>query len=451
MQDTKGKTFLKHISFEEIDLYWDVKRLSYKSNFWSSFKMEKLWNIINPISDKIKKDEYDWVRKVVSKIKFNNWELFLRDENKTWMDVYITYPWNLLISNINFHQWALAINNIWEEIVCSTHYQPYEINRNLINEDYLVLVLRTHSFKDYVVNQKSNWIKTESKFNFIKDLEIPLPSLSEQNRIVEAYQKNISDAELAQKKSERLEWDIESYLMEELGIEIAEQEQKKSMNFISLESLNRWDVRFLLWNLPSIKSRFPIKKFSYAIEEFNKWKGGESIRINSFNFPRQPFKYIWMEHIEKETGNVLELVDVNWKDIKSQTVRIPKWYIIFWKLRPYLNKYWINYTEYENIICSSEFLVFDTREDINKEYFKYCLSSSFIQHQITDKTSWARMPRINEDIFMNLQFPLPPIEIQEKIVDHIWAMKDEIWELKQSAEELRESAGRKFEEEIFSS
>ena len=79
------------------------------------------------------------------------------------------------------------------------------------------------------------------------------------------------------------------------------------------------------------------------------------------------------------------------------------------------------------------------------------MSSSFIQSQITDKTSGARMPRINEDIFFNLEFPLPPINIQEEIAEYISGIKQKIKFLRLQSEENKTNALIEFENEIFNS
>ena len=156
-----------------------------------------------------------------------------------------------------------------------------------------------------------------------------------------------------------------------------------------------------------------------------------------------------MEHIEKETGVLLDMPIVNGKEIKSQTIRVPKDFFIYGKLRPYLNKYWINKTEFDNIICSSEFFVFDIDETINKEFFKYVLSSKIIQNQISDKTSGARMPRINEEIFFDLKFPLPPKSIQDEVTTRISELKKQIHQSKENAFNLKQLAEQEFEQEIF--
>ena len=61
----------------------------------------------------------------------------------------------------------------------------------------------------------------------------------------------------------------------------------------------------------------------------------------------------------------------------------------------------------------------------------------------------ARMPRINEETFKAIQIPIPPIIIQERIVEHINEQKTQIKQLKQQSVELRKVALAEFERKIF--
>jgi len=94
-----------------------------------------------------------------------------------------------------------------------------------------------------IINQNTTGsVRQNLKFSTLAEIKIPLPSLSEQNRIVENYKKNFEKAENAEKRVEKLEKEIESYLMEELGIEIEEKEEKKNniLNFIKSENIDKW-------------------------------------------------------------------------------------------------------------------------------------------------------------------------------------------------------------------
>ena len=73
------------------------------------------------------------------------------------------------------------------------------------------------------------------------------------------------------------------------------------------------------------------------------------------------------------------------------------------------------------------------------------MTAEIIQSQINDKTSGARMPRINEEIFFNLHFPMPDIQEQLKISQKISSMKTEIELNKEKAKNLRVSAEEEFE------
>ena len=176
---------------------------------------------------------------------------------------------------------------------------------------------------------------------------------------------------------------------------------------------------------------------------------GKSLRMESYNMLSKDFHYIGMEHVDKATGQLLNSPIVKGSQIKSQTVAVPKGYFIYGKLRPYLNKYWYNNTDLEDIVCSSELFVFKIKDSINTRFFECVLGSNIVQDQISDLASGARMPRITEDIFMNIQIPIPPLDIQKKLADQIYKITEKINELRNNAVRMRIIALENFENQIF--
>ena len=63
--------------------------------------------------------------------------------------------------------------------------------------------------------------------------------------------------------------------------------------------------------------------------------------------------------------------------------------------------------------------------------------------------SGARMPRISEETFRGIQIPLPPLNIQNEIVEHIDVLRKEQKDLQQKALTLRQQATQQFEQTIF--
>ncbi len=347
-----------------------------------------------------------------------------------------------------------VINNDLSDGLGSSNMTFAKIDTAKANVDFVQLFFKSNRIYEYLdgfvtgtTNRK--YIRPDQLLN---EIYIPLPTLDEQNRIVDAYNSKLNLAEQQLKEAKELEESIEKYLFEELGIVKENKKvgkEKKIFQLIKFSETQRWDALFLLDKLPAIVSSHELVKFSDIIKYFNKGENGKTIRIDSPKFPNDDFRYVGMEHIEKVTGILLDMPEVKGKEIKSQTLRIPKNFFIYGKLRPYLNKYWINDTDFDNIICSSEFFVFDTIETLDKLFFKYVLASKIIQNQISDKTSGARMPRINEDIFFNLQFPLPPIEKQKEISDKINNVKSKIKQLNSLSIKNKEEAISVFGKEIF--
>lgn len=331
----------------------------------------------------------------------------------------------------------------------SNAYVVFSCKEKLL-PNYLYKVFTSDKFNKQIRDFTAGSVRQNLSYDILVELQIPLPSLDIQHALVAAYQDKIAAADKAEQTAKDLEAGIEQYLLEELGIEIKRNDfiSNKKLQMVKFSDITRWDIPFIL-NYFEIKSIYETIKMNDLIQSFMCEDEKKSLRFESFRYPDEYFSYLGMEHIEKQTGLVIEMPTVKGTDIKSQTIKVPKNYFIFGKLRPYLNKYWFNDTENNKIICSSEFLVFSINDKINWSYFLMVLSSKIIQEQINHNTSGVRMPRMNEELFKNLEIPLPPLPTQNAIVSHITAQKAEIKRLRAEAETLRKAAKEDFEKEIF--
>lgn len=337
---------------------------------------------------------------------------------------------------------AFSDNNF----VSTSTFIPCSFDNTKIDKGYLFVALKR--FLRYLSSNDSVGRETYKVVDIL-NLKIPLPPLEIQQQLVKNYQDKLSLAQEQEQLAQQKETEIEAYLYEALGIELPKIDQQNNsiLQFVRFKGLDRWDVNFLL-NKNRVTSRYDVYTIYSVIDSFLKDKEGKSLRFNSKTQPNKNFNYIGMENIEKNTGELLRFQNVKGVDIRSQTIILPKKFFLYGKLRPYLNKYFYNDYKNANIITSSEFFVFSIK-GVNQLYFKFCLSSSFIQHQIVNHMKGARMPRISEIAFKNLQIPLPPLAIQAEIANHIQTIKDEITTLKQQAKQNKDSALSEFEAEIF--
>lgn len=384
---------LSFVPFSKFDL-WDVKRYTYNSNL-NGENFVILSSLLKPYKKSVSKDEMiknKW--QIISKINFGG-ELFLRDfdEINSYKGNLFLVPQNSIIySKINVRHGCFYFNDKeGTPFGVSNEYPIFNFDDSKVDGRFLQKLLRTGTFKNLLNSKTSGISKARVKQEEFLSIEIPLPTLAEQKKIVDAYERKINEAKTLELNAENLESEIERYLFEELGVQLEQKSNNhKGLQFVNFTDIERWDILFLMGQVDQIGSKYKIKKFSQVITSFNKGQDGKSLRIDSSKFPQSDFRYIGMEHIEKKTGTLLELQNVKGGEIKSQTINVPRNFMIYGKLRPYLNKYWVNNTGFDNIICSSEFFVFDIDEEkLDKNFFKYVLASEIIQSQINDKTSGA--------------------------------------------------------------
>lgn len=329
----------------------------------------------------------------------------------------------------------------------SPAYVVFSCTSDLLPE-YLFLLMKTPSFNKIIRENTTGSVRQNLSFKTLQKLRLPLPETSVQNKFVAKYNQTIAEAKTKEDQARQLENEIDQGLLIELGASVSKSSFSNRLNFIRFVDTKRWDVSYFE-SSTKVMSRYPTTSIGNCVDHFMENSDGQTIRVETSRTPNANYHYLGMESVEKNTGELIELPVINGGDVKSQTLQVPANYFIYGKLRPYLNKYWFNDTQLSDIVCSSEFLVFHVKPNINTLYFKYVLSSSFVQQQLADLSSGARMPRINENIFKNIQIPIPPINIQNEIAKLISNKKERIKHLKQQASDLRKKALADFENEIF--
>jgi len=331
-----------------------------------------------------------------------------------------------------------------------THDFPlFNIDTKLINPQFLLLITTTKKFIEYAQSCSSGTTNRQRiDVNKFLDTEIPLPSIPEQNELVEHYDNQICRANTLTDEVHETRIKMQQLLMDKLKITITSSESTEKLHFVNYRNLRRWDVPFLMDN-KKVVSIYPIITLGDCIEHFLVDEFGNSLREETYLNPLKKYHYIGMECVEKNTGKLSSIASIHGEDVKSQTMKVPCGFYIYGKLRPYLNKYWYNDHIKDDVVCSSEFFVFKLHDWVNNDYFKILLGSSIVQKQIADICSGARMPRIGESSFKNTIIPYPSQEIQKQIVMSIKNFEDEVEKKIEESADLYRNANLDFESTIF--
>lgn len=409
--------FVKNNTF----LLWDIKRY-FMTQFASSYQIVRLGDYVKEesakynISDKTKtygilgvnnhSGIFDAYEESGAKIK---------QKYKKMQVGWIAYnPYRVNVGSIGIRR----EEHHYEYI--SPAYVVFSCKDGLMSE-YLFLLMKTDLFNRIIRENTTGSVRQNLNYSILSNLQIPLPSLEEQNNIVAAYNATIAQADNSSQQAVKINDQIEVYLQNTLGIESSSQQKHESgkIYFMHSSQITRWDV----WNVvTSIYSgKYPLALLQNIIKmqsgkflpskeqkggEYNVYGGnGLTGTHNQYCFSG---KRIVIGRVGEYCGNV-HLIE---------------------------GDYWIT---------DNALKVDKTTEDVTWEYLTIALKSL----NINQYRSISAQPSISQTKILQQQIPVPPLAIQNEIVNHITTLRAEQKNLQQQASDLRLQAQQQFEKTIF--
>ena len=304
--------------------------------------------------------------------------------------------------------------------VITGNFWTFDVDYLKINPHYLTLLTGTKRFQELsqtasVGTTNRNYLQEEMFLNF----EIPLPTISEQQRMVNAYYKKIEQAKKLEEEAIILEKSIEEYLFEELGIENRIENKRKGLKFIRLFEIDRWDI----WN--------------------------KSVQFNNSNHNIIPLKSI----IKLKSGNFLPASKMqkgsynvyggNGKNGEHNEYFLEGQRLIIGRVGEYCGnvhlvngKYWIT---------DNAFIVDKISNEVTYEFLEILLKHI----NLNKYRVLSAQPSISQNAILELKAPIPMFNDQKEIVSKITDLKDQIKAIRNKAEELKAKAEAEFEAEIF--
>jgi restriction endonuclease S subunit len=218
--------------------------------------------------------------------------------------------------------------------------------------------------------------------NFLSELSLPLPGISEQRRIAGTLREQLT--------------------------EVAKARAATEMQLVAAQTLPSCYLRGLFRGTRA--NTWPKRKL------------GEVIRlrkevIHPRNSPQGPAVFVGLEHIESLTGNRTGSRPV---ELSQLTGRKPRFYsgdIVYGYLRPYLNKVWI--AEFDGL-CSVDQYVYHANQELAETEFVawFMRSPVYLERAPVDATpGW--LPRIRTDEVASVQINLPSLEEQRAVIKEI--------------------------------
>lgn len=443
------KSILKTILFHNFSK-WDVKQF-FKEQIKSSYPITFLSELLNEETEK----------KKLSKFPNEDFGILGISNEEGMFDAYtekgknINQPYKIIKNDfIAYNPYRVNVGSIGikkehlKNEYISNAYVVFSTKENLL-ADYLFLLMHTNKFNQLIRDNTTGSVRQTLSFENLGKIAIPVPSIPEQKAIVQKYQDTINEAEKLEKEAEKADKGIDDFIFLKLGIKEVSLEKNNDfiLNTTSFSNLYSWDVKHSILNISpqtllksSLYKNIPVQ----SVFEINPLT----------QIPKEIDKitFLPMECISDISGTVIEK-----RIIDSKTKGYTKFKdndVIFAKITPCMQNgkcAVVKALLHGYGMGSTEFHVFRAiKEDVLPEFLHSLLRTTMLRRTAMNYfTGSSGQQRVSSEFIKNLFIPLPPLPVQNEIVEHINQIKAQVKDLRQQAKELREKAKLEFERSVF--
>ena len=442
--------WFKTVPFCDVVL-WDVKRYSFEK-IKSNYPIVKLGMHIQEESHKVKladfPDEEFGILGVSNKIgifdaykeKGENINQSYKKMEKGWLAY---NPYRVNVGSIGLR------TQEHENDYISPAYVVFSCKETLL-PDFLFKLFKTERFNKVINASTTGSVRQNLTIDILKSLDIPLPPIEVQQRILEQYYSESNKSREFAVNSKEIDSEINSFLLKELGINLTVKERKSGLSFTRFSTIDRWSVDYL-FNLSSIeglqKAKYPLHPISrYIIESQYGLSlkastvpvGTPMLRMNNINNSELDFsdlKYISLSKNEMnkyllEKGDLL-FNRTNSKELVGKTAVFKEdeeYTFASYLIRLKLNKLKLD-VDYINFLFNSS---------IGR------IQIDLISRQVLGQAN------VNAQELREFVFPIPEIKIQKIIAKKALGMKEEQNYLLSQSEEQKIKAIANVEKAVLS-
>ena len=416
----------------KIQIVWfkDLERWDFRSNHFtndifsnSHFPLVRIGNFLfrNKTSINIQSDEE--YKRVTIRTKGQG--VFLRDVRRGYYigtkKQFLIRKGQFLISKIDARNGAFGVvGDDVDKAVITGNFWAYDIDSTKVNAHFLALLTTMSSFIEFCEScsggTTGRHYLDENKF---LNAEVPLPPLEIQQEIVNKIQNIKDKIKALQEEEKRLKEEIEAYIYIALGLERKEQREKQKRFVVRFKDLERWDITY----------NQGIDTMIQNIMKYNIVKLKDICLIN----PDTGFNELILKN-EKVSFLPMEAISSNGADFYPQD-RMASDYkgftkfqdndLLWAKITPCMqNKKSVVVKNLKNGLGfgSTEFFVIriKDKEEADIHFILHFLRmDSVIENAKLHFKGSAGQQRVPREFLENLQIPLPPLEIQQKMIDFV--------------------------------
>lgn len=439
--------YIKKVRYSNI-YYWSVQYLLESSNSYNEkYHFAKIGDFLKKNRTLINIEDNVEYNRVTVKIKNRGVEL--RDVEKGinigTKKQYLVKSGQFIVSKIDARNGSFGIiPDFLDKAIVTNDFPLFDIDKDKMNPAFLLFITTTNEFIKFAQSCSSGTTNRQRMdIDKFLDQNIPLPSLAEQNRIIEVYNSKLNLAKQQEKEAKQLVGDIEKYLFDELGKEKEIFLKKsKGLKFVKYNELDKWGLDFI-GNNNNNKNKYKTLK----IKDFCKISsGGTPSRGVKEYFKDGTIPWIKTgeltnEIIYKTEENITEeaLKNSSAKLYEEGSIAIAMYGATIGKTAK------LGVKASTNQACAVLYNI-----DNSKVLTDYLWEYLQLQTENLKKLAYgSAQPNLNAGIISNYKIPIPPIEKQKEISEKINSIKTKIKQLNSLSIKNKEEAILVFEKEIF--
>lgn len=218
--------------------------------------------------------------------------------------------------------------------------------------------------------------------SYLAELEIPLPPLEEQKRIVAILNERIAAVAQARAATEA-----------------------------QLEAARAFPAAYLHASFSDSESRrWPTKELGEVL------KLRKDI-VHPRDSPKGPAPFVGLEHIASVTGKRLGCLDLEMAELTGRKPKFFKGDIVYGYLRPYLNKVWV--AEFDGLCSVDQYVFCVDSAKANTDFVAWYMRSPLYLKKAPVNRSPGQLPRIRTEEVLNTKILLPSLDEQDRVVSQI--------------------------------
>jgi restriction endonuclease S subunit len=427
-----------------------------ENNLYTNFKIVPLRQVLKRIKEvEVIQDEKLYKRVTV---RLNGLGIKQRDEEKGknigTKRQFLARVGQLIISKIDARNGAFGIIPLeLDAAIVTSDFLLY----NVIGAEakYLLLVLSSPRFQKYWQSKSSGTTNRQRvDENDLLSADVPMPSLAIQKELTIEYDATLAEAKMNKSLALDYETKIEDYLFMELGITKIEMAHADStlLRTIRFKDVSFWGYERLVTTFPFEVRKYEMVSFIQMPELFKGLYRGKSPDYDTngkkvvINQKCNRWNALDLTFAKSVSESWLSSVDEDLFTRKNDILINSTGEGTIGRASIVINK------SSCGLLYDSHVLLLRINEQyIHPLYFVYLFNSSFGQSQIAllKGAQATKQTELGIDNIKKYKFPLPDLEVQEKIANNITSIISKVKDHNQKFEYLRILAQSKFEEAVF--